>query len=837
MLARATTDVFRGILALALLGSLLVGAPTVTNAAIDAGNVATLQLKWDFPTTGAVTASPVPANGLLYVASWNSILYALDPDDGSVVWSFNTAAGGLGLQSTPLVTPGGDVCIGDSNAHVWCRDGLTGAPVWDKQITRRRACNNHGWIQCLVNSDCPAPSTCGYTDHVWSGLATAAGRLFVSIASHSDVPCTKGRVVALDLGTGADLWEFLTVPDKICDTDTTTVCAADSDCPAGGSCIDGIGAGVTATVSTDPTGAFVYMSSVGCYTYPSIGDSDSILKLDAATGAVVWKTRVDPVEQFGACSNDPSIDCGYDAECGASNTCNEKANYHDFGFLNGPIPVDVGAPVNKTLLIAGSKNGTLYALDEATGAIEWFNEVEPKPVTPAFAGFGLFNGPLAVLDGRVHAALYEFSPPINPAPDHIQAFDLIDGTTLWTDNAGRSWSGMGAANGVVYSGNQDTKLLTMNNAVTGQRITQFILPNNSTAVSRVDGNRLYVGYGVFSTPAGVRAYELPPPPGLEKCRRTVNKETAKYLQQEAKTISKCELAKVKDKLGAGTVCIRDDVKTVDKLVKIESKKIAKIAKACGGADKVCGGSLTDETGADAIGFGGSCPGFEGRGLCTGGTNNGDVCAADTDCTGGGTCATCDGAMAPNTCTDAVTCVDCIAAVATRQMNDLLADNLVDNDPSLQKDENKCQQTILKEVWKFYSAKSKILQKCWDKGLLGKHGDACPDAAAAAGSEAKKAADKIAKAESKKVAKVCKACGGPDKLCGGGDDLAVTSIYNPVPTCPAVTVPVAPFTDCGAITIGSMQELVDCLDCVAEFKIDCTAANQVPSLAGYPVECQ
>lgn len=839
MYARSLTLPLRGFLIVALLGGLVASTATVTNAALDATNVATLQLKWDFPIGpgASVTSSPVLANGLLYVTSWNGTLYALNPDDGSIEWSFATAAGFI-LTATPMMTPGGDVCIG-AEAHVWCRDGLTGAPVWDRDLTARMACRDDGFIQCLADSDCPGPTpSCVSADHIWSGLTHAAGRLFVSIASRSDQPCTKGRVVALDLATGVDLWEFVTVPDKICDTDTATICTADSDCPAGGTCIEGIGAGVTATVSTDPTGAFVYMNTVGCFTYPSIGDSDTIMKIDASTGVPVWKNRVDAIEQFGACSNDPSLDCGFDAECGVSNTCVPKAFYHDFGSLNGPIPVDVGAPVNKTLLITGSKNGTLYALDEATGAIEWFNEVAAKPVTPDFAGFGLFNGPIAVVDGRVHATLYDFSPPLGSPPDHIQAFDVTDGTVIWTDNAGISWSGVGHANGVVYTGNQITPaVLTANDAATGVRLHQILMPNNTSSVATIDGNRLYIGYGVIGGTGGIRAYEVPPPAALGKCQRTINKETAKFLQGESKTISKCELSKVKGKIAGSTVCIRDDVKTVGKLAKIESKKIAKLNKACGGDDKVCGGDLTDESGSEAIGFGASCPGFEGRGLCVGGSNDGDICGADTDCTGGGACATCDGSIAPNDCTDAVTCVDCIAAVATRQMNDLLVDNLVATDPKAQKAENKCQQKILKEAWKFYQAKSKILQKCWDKRVLGKHADFCPDAGAAQGSEAQKAAAKIAKAEVKKVAKMCKACGGDDKLCGGGDDIPLASVYSPAPTCPAVTLPVAPFTDCGAITVASMQELVDCIDCVAEFKVDCTAINNVPSLAVYPAACK
>ena len=110
------------------------------------------------------------------------------------------------------------------------------------------------------------------------------------------------RTTADDLDTGAVLWTHQTVPDKICTSDTAVTCSIDGDCPDSGTCVQGRGAGVTATVSTDETGEFVYMNTVGCYTYPSIGDSDTIFKLNAATGATVWKARVQPPERrsFGS---------------------------------------------------------------------------------------------------------------------------------------------------------------------------------------------------------------------------------------------------------------------------------------------------------------------------------------------------------------------------------------------------------------------------------------------------------------------------------------------------------------------------------------------------------
>jgi outer membrane protein assembly factor BamB len=788
-------------------------ATSPTLAAINAGNVAALTPKWTFAAGAGVTAQPVLANGVLYVTSWDGFLYALDPDTGMPVWSFDTGSGStLGVQSTPLVTTLGTVCIGDSNSRVWCRDALTGAAVWDKLIGN------------------PA------VDHIWSGLAAANGRLFVSIASHSDVPCTKGRLVALDLATGADLWSFQTVPNNICSTDTAISCTADVDCPASGTCVDAKGAGITATVSSDPTGAFVYMNTVGCYTFPSIGDSDSMLKLDAATGGVVWRTRVDPPEQFGACSHDASIDCGTNAECGGTNTCQTKIFYHDFGFLNGPTPVDLGA---QTLLISGSKNGTLYALDEATGGIVWSNAVRPKPVTPAFAAFGLFNGPLAIADGRVHAALYDFSPSLVPAPPHLQAFDVATGATLWTAIMPASWSGIGAANGIIFTGSNTLARSRVHNAATGALVANLILPAISSAVATVASDTLFVGYGIFGGDGGVVAFSFPQPSAKAalKCRRTAAKESVNLVQQRAKSICKCEVAKITGTLPASTVCIRDDAKTVSQLDKAAVKMAAKIEKTCGGVDKACDGQLSGEVGAANIGFGAACGGLEGLGRCVGGTAAGDVCTVDGDCSGGGTCVGCGAAIASEACGGAITCLDCVASVATKQLDDLLSRNLVATDPLTQSEANKCQQEIQRSVWKFAIAKSKILHKCWDKRLLGKHGDVCPDAAAAEGSEAKKAAEKIAKEETKKVAKVCAACGGSDHACGGSPDVALAAIYNPVPVCPAVTLPGPPFTACGGITVATMQDLVDCLDCVAEFKVDCTTANQVPALVPYPTECQ
>src|SRR5262249_6209515 len=101
------------------------------------------------------------------------------------------------------------------------------------------------------------------------------------------------------------------------------------------------------------------------------GDEDSILKIDAASGTVVWKTRVDPPEQFGACANDGSIECRNSADCAfVTGPCTHTIAHHDFGFLNGPLVVqaDDGLGGTRELVVSGSKDGSLYRGDPGDGS-------------------------------------------------------------------------------------------------------------------------------------------------------------------------------------------------------------------------------------------------------------------------------------------------------------------------------------------------------------------------------------------------------------------------------------------------------------------------------------
>jgi outer membrane protein assembly factor BamB len=499
----------------------LLALATAAIADVTPSNVATLVRTWT-KTTDGQTGGPILANGRIYVGTWDSHALALDPASGAEIWNVTVPGG---ISGRVLVLDDGGVCYGTLSGRVGCLDGATGAARWTTDLrdpTPDPALRDPGTI--------------------WSAPIAANGRLFVGVAGLTDQPCGRGRLVALDQATGMELWRFYTVPDKVCKTNTAIECTMDSDCPSpsAGVCALGVGAGVTATPTVDPAGTFVYMNTVGCYTFPSIGESDSMFKIDAATGDVIWRNRVNAPEQFGTCvdpvDGNSGVDCGVDADCAlVGGTCVKKSAYHDFGFLNGPLRIEVpdGMGGTKTLIVSGSKNGTLYAFEEATGQIAWTNVVRATPISPGFAGFGLFNGAIAHADGRIFAAINVLAPPrvcsndaqrrcqsdpecenggtCPPEPKHLMAFDATTGATVWSDEIGRSWSHVAVVNGVVYAGTNatdpgtDESWIYAYDAASGQRLATFTIPMVSAARAAVQGNALYVSYGLLGG-GGIAAF-------------------------------------------------------------------------------------------------------------------------------------------------------------------------------------------------------------------------------------------------------------------------------------------------------------------------------------------
>ncbi len=295
-----------------------------------------------------------------------------------------------------------------------------------------------------------------------------------------------------------------------------------------------------------------------------------------------------------------------------------------------------------------------------------------------------------------------------------------------------------------------------------------------------------------------------------KCKAAITKASSQYVQARTKALVKCEGAVVAGKLPLATDC-SDEPKTDAAIDKAKDKMEAAIEKACGGGDKDCD-SNGDNDSLASIGWNvGTCPDIESLGC----------------------------SMAIDDCHDVSECLECIASEAVDQAVKLYYDDLVLPSTS-DKTLNKCQQTIGKASAAFLASKTKALAKCWAAVNKGAITGPCPSPGDG------KAAAAITAAETKKIKAICKACGGDDKGCdqtvngptatvpgtGGSNDISPATIGFPA-SCANLSLPGGP--SCSQ-PIATLADLVECVDCITEFKVDCTDRLAVPWGASYPGEC-
>lgn len=177
-------------------------------------------LQWKFSTGDVVHASPAVVDGTVYIGSWDSRLYALDAESGQLKWAFQ---GGedpvihnqVGFQSSPAVMDG-TVYVGCRDAHVYALDAASGKKLWDYPTSKSWVIATPAVRDGLVYA--------GTSDTArFLALDAKTGRLrfafdaraymFSSPALAGDlafVGSHNGRLYAVNAGTGALVWQFLT---------------------------------------------------------------------------------------------------------------------------------------------------------------------------------------------------------------------------------------------------------------------------------------------------------------------------------------------------------------------------------------------------------------------------------------------------------------------------------------------------------------------------------------------------------------------------------------------------------------------------------------------------
>ena len=231
------------------------------------------------------SASPIVYKSMVYVGHLNGHLYAISTS-GSMVWKY-PAVGSLSSQTTCNPSSPGiassatlarvkvkwfwflkksrkvvifgapDPNSNGGDGRVWALDAQTGALVWQSPVLASRANNEQ------IGYDSPV---------------VHRGRVYVGISNHCDDPIIAGKVYALDLQTGAllpALWPFVASATRGGGLWSSPATTADGDVvvTTGNGCTQGDG---------------------GCASEPPHNHALSMIRLDGATGGMIWKFQPVP---------------------------------------------------------------------------------------------------------------------------------------------------------------------------------------------------------------------------------------------------------------------------------------------------------------------------------------------------------------------------------------------------------------------------------------------------------------------------------------------------------------------------------------------------------------
>jgi alcohol dehydrogenase (cytochrome c) len=473
-------------------------------------NVEKLQPVWEFATgvTSGHEAPPMVNNGVLFAATPNNQVLAVDVRTGKLLWRFRSPA--PEGSSVPHQTSRGVALFGDKvyfatgEAMLVAIDAKTGKEVWATKVEE----NKNGY-------------------YITMAPLVADGKVVVGASGGERG--IRGFVAAFDPETGKEAWRVYTIPAPG-EPGSETWPKGDQWKNGGGS--------VWVTPNYDPETNLLFVGTGNGG--PWMGDkrpgddlyTSSTIAVDAATGKIKGYHQYDPNESW------------------------------DWDEVSPPILVDYkrGTRTYKGLIDVG-RDGYLWFLERSSGKISFVEgkpfvhqnvyksidpetgrpEVDPdrKPGTGKMADFcpSLWGGknwpPIAFspktrmiyipanenICGESTGTEVQYSPGrgytgartrtyLLPNADHIgevQAWDVDTGKKVWTHNYNNSmnWGPMLAtAGGLVFTGGTNDRYFHAFDAKTGKLLWQF--PTNSGITSQptsfsVDGKQYIAvqsGWGV-----------------------------------------------------------------------------------------------------------------------------------------------------------------------------------------------------------------------------------------------------------------------------------------------------------------------------------------------------
>jgi len=467
----------------------------VSETTLNVSNVADLEVKWEFTTGGDVSATPAVVDGSVYFPDRAGNLYAVDQRTGLQRWRSSIAAAsgvpGDYARATPAIS-GNKVIVGTQGpfgggGKILAFDKSSGALLW------RTTLDNHPAAAITQSATV-------FGNRVYVGTSSLEESF--SLIPGYDCCSFRGKFAALDLNTGAIVWEFRTAPvgfpgnavwgsSPAIDTKRGQVYIATGNNydapPQTLQCV--------AAAGSDP------VAQKACL--PADDYFDSIIALDMKTGAVRWVTEAMGFDAW-------TVDCI--PFIGEGTNCPEPAG-PDFDFGQAPalFTVTDGGKA-RDVVGAGQKSGQYWALNPDTGAVLWRTQAGPGGTAGGLQWGSAVDGQrVYTTNANSNGVPWTLPNGTTTTNGVISGIDAVTGRLLWQTPppfggvpfGGASSGPATTANGVVFACALDPAghMYALNGA-TGAILWTYASGGSCLSGAAISDGRLYwgSGYSFFGTP-------------------------------------------------------------------------------------------------------------------------------------------------------------------------------------------------------------------------------------------------------------------------------------------------------------------------------------------------
>jgi quinohemoprotein ethanol dehydrogenase len=300
---------------------------------INKSNIENLGLAWslDLGTKRGIEATPLVADGILFLTGSWSIVYAVNARDGSLIWKYNPMVPGkygekacCDVVNRGLAMYKGHVYVGTIDGRLISIDAATGKPVWE-----------------VLTVDTAKYYTITGAPRIVDGK--------VLIGNGGAEYGVRGYVTAYDALSGELVWRFYTVPGDPSLPFESPAMEAAAKTWTGTWWEYGGGGTAWDAMAYDPRLKLVYVGTgngspwVRKYRSPGGGDNlylSSILALHVETGELAWYYQTTPGESWDYTATQHMI----------------------------LADLEIEGKLRKVIMQA-PKNGFFYVLDRATGEL------------------------------------------------------------------------------------------------------------------------------------------------------------------------------------------------------------------------------------------------------------------------------------------------------------------------------------------------------------------------------------------------------------------------------------------------------------------------------------